>query len=52
LRHSEEHESGLQPSEILWLPKTQADGLGWYDHAPSVLAPGELGNNNTDPLEF
>ena len=37
LRHAEEHKSGLQPWEIVWFPKTQADGLGWYDHAPSVL---------------
>ena len=35
---AEEHKSGLQPWEIVWFPKTQADGLGWYDHAPSVLA--------------
>ncbi len=34
----EEYRSGLQPWEIVWFPKTQADGLGWYDHAPSVLA--------------
>jgi hypothetical protein len=37
LRHAEEHKSGLQPSSIAWIPKTQADGLGWYDPAPSVL---------------
>jgi hypothetical protein len=28
---------GLQPSQTPLSPETQADGLGWYGVAPSVL---------------
>jgi hypothetical protein len=38
LRHGGRGKSGLQPSQLsLGPPKTQADGLGWNDGAPSVL---------------
>ena len=35
--YAEAGKPGLQPSDFLWLPETQAAGLGWYGAAPSVL---------------
>jgi hypothetical protein len=31
---------GLQPSDVLWPPETQADGLGWDNNAPAALSSG------------
>ena len=35
------------PGKSCGFPKTQADGLGWYDHAPSVLASDCMQNKVT-----
>jgi hypothetical protein len=30
-------QSGLQPFDMISVTETQADGLGWYNGAPSAL---------------
>jgi len=43
LRPAEEDKPACSPVKIAWLPKTQADGLGWYDHATLAATIGHRG---------